>query len=166
MPTQTLPKPTTDQAIDDFLSQRRIAVAGVSRRGEGKHGANRIYRRLKECGYQVFAVNPEPYRVDGDPCYPTLSAIPGGVQAVVVATTPNRSAAVIAECWALGITRVWTHESFGEGSATPEAHQACKDAGIDCIAGGCPLMYGRTADPEHRLARRVLALKGRQASLA
>lgn len=165
MPTQKMTKPTTNEAIDDFLAQRRIAVAGVSRRGEGKHGANRIYRRLKESGYQVFAVNPEPYRVDGDPCYPTLSAIPGGVQAVVVATTPDRSAAVVAECWQMGITRVWTHDSFGEGSATTEAHEACLRAGIDCIAGGCPLMYGRPADPEHRLARRVLALKGRKASV-
>jgi uncharacterized protein len=44
------------EAVSDFLAQRRVAVAGVSR--DGTHVANLVYRRMREKGYQVFAVNP------------------------------------------------------------------------------------------------------------
>ncbi len=155
------PKLSVDQAINDFLAQHRIAIAGVSREGVGKHGANMIYGRLKERGYEVFAVNPVSFSIDGDACYPNLSSIPDGVDAVVIATPKARTAAVVAECWHLGITRVWMHDSFGEGSLTDEAHTACKEAGMDCIAGACPLMYGQTSDFAHRLGKKVLGLQGR-----
>ncbi len=46
-----LPKP-----VADFLGGRRVAVAGVSR-GSGS-AANPVYRKLRECGYEVFPVNP------------------------------------------------------------------------------------------------------------
>ena len=78
--------PTIEAAIDDFLAQKRIAVAGVSREPGGKHGGNIVYQRFKERGYEVFAVNPNADTVEGDPCYRSLAAIPGGVDAVVIAT--------------------------------------------------------------------------------
>ena len=65
--------------VDDFLAQRRIAVAGVSR-NDGPHpAANLIYRRLKDTGHDVFAVNPNMPSFEGDPCYPDVRSIPGGV---------------------------------------------------------------------------------------
>lgn len=155
------PRLSVEQAINDFLAQRRIAVCGVSREGVGHHGANMIYARLKERGYQVFAVNPVPYSIDGDLCYPNLSSIPDGVDAVVIATPPSKTTAVVAECWRLGVTKVWMHDTFGEGSVTNEAHHACLEAGIDCIAGACPLMYGLTSDFAHRLGKLVLGAQGR-----
>ena len=88
--------PTAQAAIDDFLAQKRIAVAGVSREAGGKHGGNVIYQRLRERGYQVFAVNPNADTVEGDPCYRSLAAIPGGVDAVVIATTPSVAPSVVA----------------------------------------------------------------------
>ena len=65
--------PTVDAAIADFLAQERIAVAGVSREPGGKHGGNVVYKRLKERGYQVFAVNPNADTVEGDPCFHDLA---------------------------------------------------------------------------------------------
>jgi predicted CoA-binding protein len=105
--------PPINQAIDDFLAQKRIAVAGVSREPGGKHGGNIVYQRLKERGYDVFAVNPNSDTVEGDPCYRSLAAIPGGVDAVVIATTPSAAASVAKECQELGITV--DARSFGVG---------------------------------------------------
>jgi len=153
--------PTAQAAIDDFLAQKRIAVAGVSREPGGKHGGNIIYKRLKERGYQVFPVNPNADTVEGDTCYRSLSAIPGGVDAVVIATTPSVAPSVAAECRDLGITRVWMHRSFAGGSVSNEAHELCRQNGIASIAGGCPLMYGPTSDGGHRFMRSVLGLFGR-----
>ena len=152
---------TVDAAIADFLAQKRIAVAGVSREPGGKHGGNIVYQRFKERGYQVFAVNPNTDTVEGgDPCYRSLAAIPGGVDAVVVATRPEVAPSVVRECKELGITRVWMHRSFGGGSVSKEAHEFCRQNGIASLAGGCPLMYGPTSDGGHRFMRAFAGLLG------
>ncbi len=85
--------PTVAEATQDFLAQRRIAVAGVSRQKGGAHSGNGIYQRLKDRGYEVFAVNPNTDTIeDGEPCYRSLDAIPGGVDGVVISTAPTRGA--------------------------------------------------------------------------
>ena len=79
----------------DFLAQERIAVAGVSRRGDV--AANFIYRKLRGTGRAVFAVNPNADRVQGDRCYHDLSSIPSGVGAVVIATPPRAASGLVRE---------------------------------------------------------------------
>ena len=152
--------PTAEAAIDDFLAQKRIAVAGVSREPGGKHGGNVVYQRLKERGYEVFAVNPNADMVEGDPCFHDLASIPGGVDAVVIATTPAVAPSVARQCQELGITRVWMHRSMGAGSVSQEAHELCRQHGIASIAGGCPLMYGPTSDGGHRVMKIFAGLFG------
>jgi predicted CoA-binding protein len=141
--------PTIDQAVDDFLSQKRIAVAGVSRDPGGTHASNGIYSRFKERGYDVFAVNPNADTVMGDPCYHSLKDIPGGVDAVVIATNPKVSLSVAQEAKALGIDKVWMHKNFGAGSYSQEAHDYCRENGMTALVS-CPLWYGQTADGFHR----------------
>jgi len=148
------------KAADDFLAQRRIAVAGVSRNPEGGHSANGIYRRLRERGYEVFAVNPNAGEVEGDPCYHSLAEIPGGVDAVVVSTTPTVAEDVVRDCVDLGISRVWLHRSLGAGSVSDAAIEVGHQHGIPVIAGGCPLMFAPATDPVHRMMRAVLSLTG------
>ena len=143
---------TVADATKDFLAQKRIAVAGVSRSG-GAHSGNAVYERLKARGYEAFAVNPNADEINGQPCYRSLDAIPGGVDAVVIATAPSAAAAVIADCERLGITRVWMHRSFGGGSVSPEAAVTGRKAGMTVIEGGCPLMFEPTADFGHKCMR-------------
>jgi predicted CoA-binding protein len=143
---------TVTEATQDFLAQKRIAVAGVSRNA-GAHSGNAVYERLKSRGYEVFAVNPNADEIDGEPCYRSLDAIPGGVDAVVIATAQDVVADVVADCGRLGITRVWMHRSFGGGSVSREAATAGRQAGITVIEGGCPLMFDPTADGGHKFMR-------------
>ncbi len=111
---------TVAEATADFLAQKRIAIAGVSRNAKA-HSGNAVYDRLRSRGYEVFAVNPNADEIDGKPCFRSLAAIPGGVDAVVIATAPDAAADVIADCERLGITRAWMHRSFGGGSVSEEA---------------------------------------------
>src|ERR1035437_9374317 len=60
---------------------------GVSSNPKG-HGSNVVYQRLRQRGYEVFAVNPNSETVEGDRTYPDLKSIPGGVEAVVIGTKP------------------------------------------------------------------------------
>lgn len=148
---------TVVDAATDFLAQRRIAVAGVSRDAKG-HGGNFVYKALKQRGYEVFAVNPNADTVEGDPCYHTVADVPGGVDAVVIATNANATSAVVDDCIKSGITRVWMHRSFGGGSVDDAAVQAGRAAGLTVIAGACPLMFGAKADVGHKCMRWVLGL--------
>jgi len=144
------------EAASAFLSCKRVAVTGVSRTPK-THGSNNVYRRLRERGYEVFAVNPNTGRVEGDRCYRDLASIPGGVDAVVIGTRPEIAEETMRECAELGIKHVWMHRGPGTGSVSPAAAGYGRAHGITVIDGGCPLMFGPTADFGHKIMRLVYA---------
>ena len=144
------------EAAAAFLANKRVAVTGVSRTPK-THGSNSVYKRLRERGYEVFAVNPNAEQVEGDRSYPDLSSIPGGVDAVVIATRPELAEQTMRECVELGIEHVWMHWGSGGSSVSDAATAYGRQHGITVIDGGCPLMFGPTADVGHKLMRRVLA---------
>ena len=149
-------QPIKDAAAD-FLAHKRVAVTGVSRT-PGSHGSNVVYQRLRERGYEVFAVNPNAEEVEGDTCFHDLRSIPGGVEWVVIGTRPDRAEATMQECDVLGIRQVWMHRSFGGGSVSPEAAAYGREHGITVIEGGCPLMFEPVSDPGHRMMRTMFKL--------
>ena len=151
-------KPIKD-AADEFLTNRRIAVTGVSRHPKS-HGSNVVYQRLRQRGYEVFAVNPNPDTVENDVCYHDLKSIPGGVDAVVIGTRPEFADATMRECAELGIKHVWMHRSFGSGSVSDTATQYGRANGITVIDGGCPLMFDGTADFGHKVMRGIYSMNG------
>lgn len=150
----------TKDAAAEFLACKRIAVTGVSANPKG-HGSNAVYQRLRDRGYTVFAVNPNAAMVEGDPTYPDLAAIPGGVEAVVIGTRPERAEATVQQAIDLGITRVWMHRAFGAGSVSDAATALGRKNGITVIDGGCPLMFGETSDGGHRFMCRWLTMTGK-----
>jgi predicted CoA-binding protein len=152
---------TLDATVGERRSrcQRRIAVAGVSR--NDKEAANLIYRRLREHGYRVFAVNPNAASVEGDPCFPDVKSLPEHVDGVVVATTPEVGERIVADCAEAGIQRVWLHRGIGPGSVSDAAVAFCHEHGIAVIPGGCPNMFAPLADPAHKCMRGVLRVTGK-----
>lgn len=150
----------TADAAARFLSHRRIAVTGVSR-DPSNHGGNIVYTRLRERGYDVAAVNPNAETVEGDACYPNLRSVPGGVDAVVIATSAQHADATMREAVDMGITDVWMHRSFGPGSVSDSATAYGREHGVTVIDGGCPLMYGPASDGGHRFMCRLLTWTGK-----
>lgn len=144
--------PTMKEAAAEFLASKRIAVTGVSRRGR-EHGANTVFKRLRDRGYEVFAVNPAADEVEGAHSYHDLRGIPGGVDAVVIGTRPETGEATMRECADLGITHVWMHRGPGAGSVSASAVAFGREHGITVIDGGCPCMFDPTADFGHKLMR-------------
>jgi uncharacterized protein len=152
--------PTVKEAATAFLAHKRVAVTGVSRNPQG-HGSNVVYQRLRDRGYEVFAINPNADRVEGDACYHDLKSVPGGVEAVVIGTRPETAAATMRECADLGINYVWMHRSFGAGSVSDAATEFGRQHGITVIDGGCPLMFDPTADIGHKAMRFVFSQTGK-----
>jgi len=153
---------TLHAKVHDFLAQKRIAVAGVSR-SNSRQPANLIYRRLKTHGHDVFPVNPHMQTFEGDRCYPDVPSIPGAVGGVVIVTRPATSERIVHECDRAGVHRIWMHQSLNNGtSVSANAVEYCHQHGISVIAGACPMMYGDRVDFGHTCMRWLLKLTGRQ----
>jgi hypothetical protein len=146
-------------AVAEFLSGRRFGVAGVARHPGS--AANPVFHKLRTTGYEAFPINPNATEVEGVRCYPDVGAIPGPLDGVVVATHPHVSVEIVRQCAERGVGRVWLHRSFGTGSVSDAAVRECQARGIQCIVGGCPLMYCEPVDIGHRCMRWWLTRTGR-----
>jgi len=150
-----------EMKVHDFLAQKRIAVAGVSRYKSHHAVGNLIYDRLKKSGHDVFPVNPHMQTFAGDRCYPDLQSIPGGVNGVVIVTRPETTERIVRDCGDAGVHRVWMHQSVGKAtSVSPAAVEYCRQHDISVIAGACPMMYGTGVDFGHTCMRWILGLTG------
>ncbi len=123
--------------IDKALVQKHWAVVGVSN-NTSKYGY-KVYNQLKKAGYTVYAINPGLESVDGDPCYPSLAALPIIPDAVSVVVPPKITEQVITDCIGLGINRVWMQP----GSESKEAIRNGKENGIAVIHDQCVLTHTR-----------------------
>lgn len=149
--------PSFKEKAEDFLAQERIAVAGVSRSGQAT--GNAIYKALKDRGYTVFALNPSAEPVDGNPTYSTVADIAGGVDGVIIVTSPAVTETIVQDCAEAGVPRVWMHNNTMLPSSVSEKAVAfCQEQGITVIDGGCPMMF---LDFGHKCMRWVLGAMGR-----
>jgi predicted CoA-binding protein len=148
-----------DPLVGEFLAQKKIVVAGVSRT-DVNAPANLIYRKLRGAGYRVFAVNPQADSVEGDRCFRDLRSLPEPVDAAVLATPAGTARALVEECFNAGIPRVWMHRSLGEGSVSDDAVQFCREKNMAVIPGGCPMMFCPPVDFGHKCMRWFLRLTG------
>jgi uncharacterized protein len=143
-----------DKAVKDFVASKRIAVVGVSRKGN-KFG-NTIATELKGRGYNVSIVHPEAQEIGGERCYPNLAALAGKVDAVLICVPPKAAEQVVHEAVAAGIKHIW----FQQGAQSKEAIAAAKQAGITPVDGKCVLMYAEPVSSIHSFHRFFAKLFG------
>ena len=117
--------------VGEWPQLRKWAVVGASNDRE-KFG-NKIYRDLKNAGYEAYAVNPKASEVEGDPCYPSVKDIPVKVDVVNMVVPPGAAERVIQDCKEAGLTRIW----FQPGSESEDAIQKAKDAGLEVVHDAC-----------------------------
>jgi predicted CoA-binding protein len=146
---------TTAPAVDDFLAQRTLAVVGVSR--EGKKFGNMAYRELKAKGYQLFPINPNADSIEGDRCYPSLTALPGPVDGVLIVVPPAETERVVRDVAAAKIRRVWMQQ----GAESEAAIRFCQQNGINVVHNECILMFAEPTAFGHRMHRWVWGLLGK-----
>lgn len=123
-----------DAQINKMLSQKVWAVVGATD-NPAKYG-NKIYKKLKKFGYEVYAVNPNYAEVDGDTCYPTLAALPKKVDCVDVVVAPKLADAALTEVMALGIENIW----FQPDTFTVEMVERAESAGLTTVYLNCVLV--------------------------
>lgn len=146
---------TTKAAVADFTALEKLAVVGVSRKGR-KFG-NLAFKELKQKGYRLFPVNPNAETIEGERCYPNLSALPEPVDGVLIIVPPAETEKVVREAAVAGIKRVWMQQ----GAESPEAIRFCQENGIEVVHGECILMFTERPAFYHRTHRWVWGLLGK-----
>jgi uncharacterized protein len=156
-----------DILVQDFLTQKKIAVVGVSDKRET--GCNLAYKKFKENGYQVYPVNPHIPKYDGATCYPDLKTIPEKLDAVFILANPKVTDQIVQQCVDLGIRHVWMHCMMGTKSGlaagmtsvSQDAVRLCRENGITVIPGACPNQFLKP-DFAHALMRMMWRTLGFQ----
>jgi len=154
-----------DDRVTSFLEQKRIAVVGVSDQRET--GCNLNYKKFKENGYQVYAVNPRISTYDNDTCYPDLKSIPDKPEAVFILANPKVTEEIVTQCVELGIKHVWMHCMMGTKpglaagmtSVSQSAVEMCNANGIAVIPGSCPNQFLKP-DLGHAIMRGMWRMLG------
>ncbi len=144
-----------EENVRDFVKSKSFAVIGVSR--DPKKFGNAIYRELKKRGYQVYGVNPSIQEMDGERCYPNVSALKGRIDAAVVCLKPENVEAVLREATDAGVRRVWLQQ----GAESRGAFETGRNLGLNVVGGKCILMYAEPVQSFHAFHRFFVRLFGR-----
>lgn len=156
---------TINNLVQAFLAQKTIAIVGVSDKRET--GCNLNYKKFKEGGYKVYAVNPRISTFDGVPCYADLKSIPEKPDAMFMLTSRKVTEAIVQQCVDLWIKHIWMHcmmgtrpgLSTGSTSVSQSAVEMCNANGIAVIPGLCPAQFLKP-DFSHKIMRRLWRLLG------
>ncbi|HEV2470346.1 MAG TPA: CoA-binding protein [Candidatus Sulfotelmatobacter sp.] len=136
-------------AIEDFLAHKRFAMVGISR--EAKDFSVSLFEELCRRGYDVVPVNPNTPNVLGKSCCARVQDIQPPVEAALLMTSPAHTEAVVADCAAAGIRKIWMYRAAGAGAVSEKAVEFCRAHGMEVIPGECPFMFLPHAGGVHRL---------------
>jgi predicted CoA-binding protein len=75
--------------------------------------------------------------IEGEVCYPSLGALSGKVEGVIVAVPPQQAVQVLREAAGAGIHNVWLQQQ----TESPEALELAQQLGLNVVSKKCILMY-------------------------
>lgn len=149
---------STRERIDDFLSQKRLVLVGVSR---NQHDFTRgLFREFCRRGYDIVPVNPNLSEVEGRTCYRRVQDVTPPVEGVLVMTSPAATDQVVRDCAEAGVNRVWMYRAAGAGAVSKNAIEFCKSKNIGVVPGECPYMFFRDAGFIHKVHGFIRQLTG------
>jgi predicted CoA-binding protein len=141
--------------IQQFVSERTMAVVGVSAAGKGF--GNAAYSELKKRGFRLLPVHPTARTIQGDPCWRRLADLPEKVDRVLVVVKPDRAEEVVRDAAAAGITHVWLQQ----GAESPAAVEAGAAHGLNVVRGQCILMFSEPVGSFHKFHRWIWKMLGK-----
>ena len=138
----------TKQDVQGFVSQKTIAMAGLSR--DEKAISASMKKELQSKGYRILAVNPNAAEHRRRALLPEpLPRFPKGWAACSSSPPPSQSEKVVREAAAQGISRVWLQL----GAQSEAAAAACAEHGLSAVSGKCILMFAEPVTSIHGVHR-------------
>jgi predicted CoA-binding protein len=115
----------------DMLTLHTWAVVGASTDKE-KYGY-KLYKKLKDHGYQVYPVNPGYDTIEGDKCYHSLSELPEKPEVIDMVVNPRIGIKVIDEADQLGIQNIWLQPGTHNDEIVKSIEQKGMQYVKDCV---------------------------------
>jgi predicted CoA-binding protein len=125
----------------EFVSGKRIALVGASRTNDKYKFGNMAAAELKRRGYEVYLVHPQAETINDIATYQNLSALKGRVEGILVSLPADKSASVLREAAAAGMTNVWIQQD-GESQELIEMGDELE---LNLVTGKCIFMHSRCA---------------------
>lgn len=144
--------------IEDFLSQKRVALIGVSR--DPRDFSRTLFREFALRGYDIVPVNPAVSLVDDRHCYSSVGEIQPPVSAALLMTPPDVTEDIVRECVAAKVTKIWLHRAVGSGSVSQNAVSYCREHHVELVEGHCPMMFLPGTGFVHRVHKFFSKLSG------
>lgn len=141
-------------AIDAVLEAKTIAIAGVSR-NPNKFGSA-VFKELAESGKNVVGITPHMTSFLDRPCYPSVDALPGDVEALITVVKPAQTLILVKAAAEKGIRNIWMQQ----GSESNEAIAFCRESELNFVSKACVMMYAEPVKSIHRFHRGLARLFG------
>jgi len=143
------------EAINSFFKTQPIAIIGVSRKKN--HFSNEVYKKMKEKGLNVIAINPNTDKVLEDICYPNLKSIPNKIESAVILTAAKNTDAIVKEAVEYGIKNLWIQQK----SETKAAIEMAEQNNINVIHHQCIMMFTEPVTGFHKFHKSIKKLFGK-----
>jgi acyl-CoA synthetase (NDP forming) len=128
-------------ALQRLLDPASIALVGAS--PDAAKLAGRPLAFLKTYGYrgQIYPVNPKHAQIDGVACYPSIEALPEGIDLALILLPATGVAEALAQCGRKGIaSAIAIAGGFAEAGAAAEQQRLtaiCEQYGIRLVGPNC-----------------------------
>lgn len=135
------------KSIQEFLSLKRIAVVGVSRKKTSF--ANDIFDKMIRSGYDAVPVNPHMTTFRERQCYTRLTDITPPTDGVIILTPKSKTDGVVTDAVSAGISNLWIQQEC----AGPETPEKLRIYDGRVITGECILMFLEPVQSFHKFHR-------------
>lgn len=145
----------TKEMINNFMANKRMAIAGVSR--NPKKFGHHVYKDMMNKGIEVLPVNPNIEEINGTKCYPTIESLPDSIENLLILTPKNKTEEITKQAINKGIKRIWIQQM----SETREALELAEKANVELIYKKCIYMFAEPVKGPHKLHRVFARLLGK-----
>lgn len=120
--------------MQELLALQNWAVVGATQ-DTSKFGY-KVFKKLRDRGYNVYPVNPKQEEVDGIKCYNSISDITENIDVVSMIVNPKIGMEVIDKAHEKGIKNIWCQP----GAESQELIEKAKSYGMKIIYHECVLV--------------------------
>jgi len=120
--------------MQELLKLKNWAVVGTTK-DTSKFGY-RVYKKLKNSGYNVYPVNPGLDEIRGEKCYHSLTDMEDNIDVVSLIVNPKIGIEVLEKVNEKGIKNVWCQP----GAESQELIDKAKEYGMKIIVNECVLV--------------------------
>ncbi len=144
----------TKEVIQNFLAQKKMAIAGVSRNPD-KFGY-KVYEELNNKGYELYPINPNIDSINGNKCYKDVSSLPSHVKHLLILTPKSQTDKTLREAINKGITQIWVQQM----SETEDTIKIAEEFQVEPIMKKCIFMFAEPVAGFHNFHRTLLKIFG------